>query len=512
MTHDAHDAFYTEGVERNSRVGVGARYKENASGASCASCASAPPAAASPLLRPYQTALVDRLRAAYRLGFRAPLLQLATGGGKTVVFAAAAHGARAKGKRVLVLAHRIELVRQAADKLAAAGVPAVMLVAGGTVPPNAPAVVASIQTAANRLDRLGDFDFIVIDEAHHCTATTWRKVLDAFPTAKLLGVSATPWRLDGKGLGVGAGGIFDVLVEGPSIAELTRAGYLAPARYYVPERKIDTTNVPQVAGDYSAAGLEALMTGNSRITGDAIDSYRRHADHQPAICFVVSVHHGEIVAAQFREAGYRAACVHGELAAAERDRLIAGLGNGDIEVLASCQLISEGLDVPAVGAVVLLRPTASLGLHLQQIGRGLRPAPGKAHLTVLDHVGNVLEHGRADDARAWTLDAGLARAAGKREATVKRCHVCGAGNALAARWCESCGTKFPVDEPDFNPAPGRLVELSRERIQFLATQPHHRLRGMTLSEAEVRAVARERGYKAGWCRHYLREQAARSAQ
>jgi DNA repair protein RadD len=462
-------------------------------------------------LRSYQAALVDQLRAAYRVGFRAPLLQLATGGGKTHIFTAIAASAHGRGKRVLVAAHRRELIRQASAKLTAAGVPHGIIAPGH--PETADAVqVGSIQTLARRLDRLPAFDLIVLDECHHAVAAQWTALLKAQAQARILGVTATPARLDGKGLGVGAGGIFDVLVEGPSIAELTRAGYLAPARYYVPERKIDTTNVPQVAGDYSAAGLEALMTGNSRITGDAIDSYRRHADHQAAIAFVCTVHHGEIVAAQFREAGYRAACVHGELAAAERDRLIAGLGNGDIEVLASCELISEGLDVPAVGAVVLLRPTASLGLHLQQIGRGLRPAPGKAHLFVLDHVGNVLEHGRADDARAWTLDAGLARPAGKREATVKRCHACGAGNAVAVRTCENCGTEFLVDEPDFDPAPGRLVELSRERILFLATQPHHRLRGMTLSEAEVRAVARERGYKSGWCRHYLREQAARSAQ
>jgi superfamily II DNA or RNA helicase len=170
------------------------------------------------------------------------------------------------------------------------------------------------------------------------------------------------------------------------------------------------------------------------------------------------------------------------------------------------------LDVPAISAVILLRPTASLGLHLQQIGRGLRPAPGKTHLTVLDHVGNCLEHGRADDARKWTLDAGLIRERKSKEAAVRRCQDCGAANATTATKCEACGAEFPAPEArDFTPAPGSLIELSRERITFLAQQPHHRLRGMVLTEPEVRAIAREKGYKRGWAMHYMREQAERHA-
>ena len=274
------------------------------------------------VLRGYQATLVDRLRAVYRLGFRAILLQLATGGGKTHIFTAITAIAHERGRRVLVAAHRRELIRQAAAKLTAAGVPHGIIAPGH--PETADAVqVGSIQTLARRLDRLPAFDLIVLDECHHAVAAQWTALLTAQAQARILGVTATPARLDGKGLGVGAGGIFDTLVVGPSIAELTSAGFLAPARYFVPETRIDTSAVAQVGGDFSAAGLETLMTGNSRITGDAIDSYRCHADHQPAICFVATVRHGEIVAAQFREAGYRAACVHGKLPAAERDAMIA---------------------------------------------------------------------------------------------------------------------------------------------------------------------------------------------
>jgi DNA repair protein RadD len=500
---DASDALYTELVERFGERSIGG---SRALEGKCVRCVSA--SVRQVALRPYQADLVDQLRDSYRKGFHALLLQLATGGGKTIVFTAITASAHERGKHVLIVAHRKELIQQASMKLTAAGVPHGIIAPGH--PETADSVqVGSIQTIVRRLDRLPAFDLIVLDEAHHAVAAQWTALLKAQPQARRLGVTATPVRLDGKGLGIQSGGIFDVLVEGPSIAKLTDGGFLAPARYFVPERKIDTSAVPQVGGDFTAAGLEKLLTGNTRITGDAIDSYRRHADHQPAICFVASVRHGDIVAAQFQKAGYQAACVHGALPAAKRDAMIAALGTGEIEILMSCELISEGLDVPAVGAVILLRPTASLGLHLQQIGRGLRPAPGKLHLIVLDHVGNVLEHGRADDAREWTLDAGLTHDTDKRKAPVKRCDACGAANAVAARMCENCGIAFPAEEPDFDPAPGRLVELTRERIDYLAHQPHHRLRGMVLSEAEVRAIGRERGYKRGWAAHYLREQAVR---
>ena len=502
------EGWATEKRDGGGGGDAGAPYRENAP--LCATALPAPPAPAT--LRPYQEALVDHLRIAYRAGNRAPLLQLATGGGKTVIFAEAARGAWSRGRRVLVLAHRVELVRQAAVKLRAAGVPAVPLIAGGIVPADAQVIVASVQTAAGRLEQLGRVDFIIADEAHHATAKTWRAVLEAFPDAKLLGVTATPARLDGKGLGVHAGGIFDALIEGPPVAELTALGFLSAARYFVPERRMDLTGIKKTGGDYSAGALKKAMADpeNGRIVGDCIDAYRRHADHQPAIAFCVTVAHGEAVAEQFRAAGYKAACVHGGLPANERDAMIAGLNTGATEVLCSCELISEGLDVPAVSAVILLRPTASLGLHLQQVGRGLRPAPDKSYLTVLDHVGNCLEHGRADDPRTWTLDAGAVRTRAKGDAAVRRCEACGAANAPAARVCEACGAEFPAPEArDFTAAPGKLIELSRERIQFLATQPHYRLRDMMLSEPEIRAIARERGYRRGWATHFLREQAER---
>ena len=155
-------------------------------------------------------------------------------------------------------------------------------------------------------------------------------------------------------------------------------------------------------GDYVASDLETALSG-AKIIGDAVATYTQHAAHLPTICFCISVSHAELMAERFRAAGYRSVAAHGGMATAERDAAIGGLATGAIEVLTACDLISEGLDVPVVGTVILLRPTKSLVLHLQQVGRGMRPAPEKDALIVLDHVANTIEHGLPDMPRRWTL-------------------------------------------------------------------------------------------------------------
>jgi superfamily II DNA or RNA helicase len=189
-----------------------------------------------------------------------------------------------------------------------------------------------------------------------------------------------------------------------------------------------------------------------------------------------------------------------------RDRLIAGLGNGEIEVLTSCDLISEGLDVPALGAVILLRPTKSLVLHMQQIGRGMRPAPGKAALVVLDHVGNIRRHGRPDFERIWTLD-GIDKPQG--EAPVRICPECEAANPIGAEQCEFCGFEFPHRGGGRKvPAhlPGDLAELSAERLAAIRAMPYRLVVTSRLSETELRVYAQHRGYRPGWVWHCLRDQ------
>ena len=462
-------------------------------------------AGAALVLRNYQVSAIERLREAYARGRRAPLLQLATGGGKTVVFAEVTRRARERGRRVLIIVHRRELVRQAAEKLALARVPHGIIAAGFAPSPKKTVQVGSVQTLRRRLASLGRFDLAVLDECHHARAETWRVVIEALPQARLLGVTATPARLDGKGLGVEAGGLFDEIVAGPPVAELIAGGYLSPVRAFVPTAPLNMIGARTRGGDWTAEDLAGIVDRPS-ITGDAVEHYRRRADHLPAIGFCVTVAHAEHVAEAFRAAGYRAACAHGSLGTAHRDSLIGGLSTGSIEVLTSCDLISEGLDVPSVGAVILLRPTKSLGLHLQQLGRGMRPAPGKPVLVVNDHVGNVLRHGLPEQERRWSL-AGVEKRHAGELALVRVCPECGAATAIRARYCENCDFEFPRSgrrEPD--EIAGELGELTPEKLADLAAMSRRRMLKSRLTETELRVFAQLHGYRRGWVWHRLREQ------
>jgi superfamily II DNA or RNA helicase len=436
-------------------------------------------------LRPYQKNSVAALRHSYATGHQAPILQLATGGGKTVIFAEITAGARAKGRRVLVVAHRRELIRQASAKLTDAGVSHGLICADFPPASDELVQVASVQTVAHRLGQLPAFDLIVVDECHHVRAGQWQDLIESQPHAKLLGVSATPARLDGQGLGTACGGCFDDIVSGPPIAELVRDGYLSPCRIFTPVERLDLRGVRTRAGDYVTADLERAM-GGAQIIGSAVASYREHADHLPTIVFCISVAHAEQMAQRFRDAGYRSTCAHGGTPVAERDVAIAGLGNGSIEVLTACDLISEGLDVPVVGAVILLRPTKSLVLFMQQVGRGMRPAPGKQHLVVLDHVGNIAAHSLPDLERVWTLD-GVETPEPEVPSELERPHVA---------------------QPRFiRETAGKLAELTAaNRIAMIRRMPYRTVLGAKLTEPELRLYAQVHGYKPGWVWHRLRAQ------
>jgi DNA repair protein RadD len=439
-------------------------------------------------LRPYQVADVARLRAQYANGaHRAVLYQLATGGGKTVVFANITQSAAALGRRVGVFTHRRELITQASAKLDLCGVPHGIMAAGMDRDHDAPVQVLSIQSAVNRT--LPQFDFIVVDEAHHTVAPTWAELFAAQPKAKFLGVTATPARTDNKGLGVASGGLFDAMVCGPTPAELVALGYLAPTKFYVPARTIDGKGLRKIGGEY-VAGEE--MANRARVvTGDAIVEYREKCAGRSAIVFCVTVAHAEDVAAQFRAAGFRFHCVHGGTPKPERDALIAGLGDGTVDGLTSCDLISEGLDVPSVGCIIMLRLVGSLILFLQQVGRGMRP--GKDYLAVLDHAANSDRHGEPEDPREWSLD-------GVKKLPKPKPVATGEGVGM--------GQKRDVET-----VAGVLVERAKGaamRAKF-ARMSFRTFRGRKRSAVEIQLFAEARNYKFGWQLHYAREQAERFA-
>jgi superfamily II DNA or RNA helicase len=447
-----------------------------------------------PVLRDYQKRDVAAIRERFAAGARRVLYQAPTGSGKTVLFSYIVAGAAARGNRVAILGHRQEIVEQISTALDELAVPHGLIAAGHAETPDAPVQVAGIATLVRRLDRLGELDLLVADEGHHSVAGTWRKIINAAPDARILGVTATPERLDGKGLR----DIFDTLVVGPTASELIEQGYLSRFATFAPAQSVNLSRVQTRGGDYAVEQLAGIMSGGMIIDG-TVDEYARLCAGAPAIVFCVDIHHSQLVATAFARRGYRAAHVDGDTPANERRRLIAALGTGEIQVLCNCGLISEGLDVPMVAAVVLLRPTQSLALYLQQVGRALRPAPDKARALVLDHAGNTYRFGPADAPRDWSLD-GRPKAR-DMPPPVRRCPECGALNLLAAWRCTECGKA--LRHPRREVPAARLVEANR----LAAMNYRQVLRWAGRDEARLRRVAQARGYKPGWIWHRLQESA-----
>lgn len=415
--------------------------------------------------RGYQLELIESLRAAYKQGYRAPLLVLPTGGGKTFVGSWITKTALAKPDAcVWILVHREELLNQWTAALERIGVHPALVSPNHPTDPHAPCQVASVQTLANRLEAFTRKpSLIIVDEAHHAPARTWGKVMGAFPEARILGVTATPCRRDGKGLR----GMFDVLVEGASVRQLIELGYLVEPTIFAPPAP-DLSGVTVRGGDFQTEKAAEVMD-KPTITGDAITHYRKWADGLPAVVFCVDVKHARRVAEAFAEAGYSAACVDGTMDKATRAATLAGLADGTVQVVTSCDVISEGTDIPSVAVVILLRPTHSLSLYLQQIGRGLRPAPGKDRAIVLDHAGNFARHGWPDEPRGWSLDGVKKREKKKgaedTENNVKQCLGCYAVHKPTLKVCPHCGYEYPVKPTrKLRVVDGELVPLTRENM------------------------------------------------
>jgi DNA repair protein RadD len=337
----------------------------------------------------------------------------------------------------------------------------------------------------------------IVHNCHHGTSKTYRDIFSAFPAARLLLVTATPCRSDGQGLGVKSGGIADTMILGPSMAELMKLGFLSRARVFAPPIGIDLTGVPKRMGDYDKTEL-ANRIDKPTITGSAVEHYLRLCKGQPAIAFCVSVKHAEHVANEFRNAGIRAVRVDGKMDDSTRKNAIEGLGTGKVDLLTSADLIGEGLDIPSCSAVLLLRPTFSKSLHLQQIGRALRVAPNKPHATILDHVGNIMRHGFPDDEQNWELDPERdERRKQKRDldltVRIEQCPECFFVYELGPTFCPSCGSEKASKERKIRVAEGQLEELKKEEMERakIATR---REQGEAQTVEELTELGKKRGY------------------
>lgn len=342
---------------------------------------------------------------------------------------------------------------------------------------------------------------LLVHNCHHVTAGSWSKIFKAYAKSFHVGLTATPQRLDGAGLRPP----FMEMVNGPSMSKLIEEGFLVPYKLYAPSQ-ISVSGVHTQMGDFQKAEL-ARVADRPAITGDAIKHYQRLAAGKRAVVFCVSVEHSKHVVGQFNQAGIVAAHVDGETPVEERDMAIRRFRDGEIKVLSNVELFGEGFDLPALEVAILLRPTQSLGLYLQQVGRALRPSPGKQYAIILDHAGNCERHGLPDEDREWSLDGRDVRRGAGGGISVKVCPRCFAAQAPGSEKCKYCGKEFEVAGRSIEEREGTLVEVDPAvlRRQKAIAQ------GRCETVEELIAEGKRRGYKHAerWAHHVFKARQSR---
>lgn len=464
-------------------------------------------------LRPYQNDAVAGVRDAYTR-VRNPLLVLPTGGGKTVIFSYLAQRISSAGKRVMILAHRDELLEQIHASLRNFRVLAQIVSGGMSYDRRYRVHVASVFTIARRLAAIELPDYLIIDEAHHVTPdTVWGKVIaglsEAYAAAnpgqvmRVLGVTATPCRLSGEGLGES----FGEMVLGPTPAQLIEAGWLSQYRMFQPppDERIDMSFAKSRAGDYRDADVnDAIERNKAKVMGSPVRHYQMHCPGEPGLVFCRSVQTAHDMAERFRAAGFTSAAIDGKMDRAERKKIVRDFGAGDLNVMTSCSLVSEGFDIPAIRAGFDMNPTLSLKEYLQRCGRTLRLTPGDDRpVLLMDHAGNSMQPGFGfpDDDREWSLEGMKRRKKSDvADVAVKQCPKCYACCRPAAALCPECGWKFVVITRALDERDGELVEVDRAAARKIERKVDvDRAAAKTLED--LQRVERERGYGKGWAKH-----------
>lgn len=347
-------------------------------------------------LRPYQSEGINRIFSEWREGKRSVLFQMPTGTGKTVIFAEIVRRGHEQQRKILIVAHRKELIEQIESKLKHSDVEAGIIMAG--VKPDYSKIVqiASIQTLSRRDHP--EANLIIIDECHHAKAASYKRLWTIYPDAKFLGVTATPIRLSGDGFN----DLFDVLLPAMSVNKFIEQGYLSKVKHYVGTLP-NLINVKKRHGDYVPEMLKNVMMEDD-LMANLVESYLKHTKEKSTIVFAVNVEHSLSIAKRYNEAGIKAKHIDANTPKAERTKIIADFINKDIKVLSNVEIITEGFDFPACEVVQLARPTKSLSLYLQMVGRVMRVYEGKEHGIVLDNAGLWLEHGLSTIDRDWSLE------------------------------------------------------------------------------------------------------------
>jgi superfamily II DNA or RNA helicase len=454
-------------------------------------------------LRPYQTDIIKALDEAVASGKKRILIVAPTASGKTVVMSEIIKHVRAQYKPVLVLAHRREIITQTRDELAANGVRAGIILAGMDPRPLELVQVASIGTLWARAYRNDVMErppahLLVIDECHHAPAETYRKIIESYPDAILLGATATPCRGDGRGLG----SIFEVMLQCPQVAELQELGFLVKAKVFAPVNP-DLRGVATRNGDYAENQLAERMD-RPKLIGDVVTHWHKFGERQKTVVFAVSVGHSIHLRDEFIRSGVRAEHIDGGTPKDERDATLARLASGEIDVVCNCMVLTEGWNMPEVACCILARPTKKMGLYRQMIGRVLRPAPGKEYAIILDHSGAVFRHGLPEDRVEWTLDEDKKATSPVHTKRTQKpgggfveCSQC-SGLRVGGQPCPCCG---------FMPArPAQYIAVHDGELGLVkggkVNRPEHdREKWLSM----LTHIGQERGYKPGWAAYKFKE-------
>ena len=406
-----------------------------------------------PCLRDYQLRGLKQLNARRDV---AALYVAPTGSGKTRLATTLICG-RPRGTTAWFAVHRHELVTQVSEALTAVGVPHGIVCLGYPLTA-ADVQIVMVQTVVRRLDQLQPPDLLVVDEAHHSVSPSYEKLFEFAKASRIVGLTATPERLDGRGLSAH----FAHMVLGPQTAELIQSGALCRYRMWAPPG-LRLEGIRIVGGDYAKRKLGKRIDKKS-ITGDAIEHYRRHGGGKRFIVFCASVEHSKHVAAQFGRAGITVVHIDADTPTATRLQAMADFRAGKIQGLSNVDLFGEGVDVPTAECVICLRPTLSLGLYLQQIGRVLRIVEGKEFAVILDHAGNVERHGLPDDLRHWSLAGRERRLEDEGVSGEGRARFCSECHELLENGATMCSSGHAVDRHRprvLKHTMGELVEIER---------------------------------------------------
>lgn len=402
------------------------------------------------VLRANQVPVIAAVRQAFEDGHTRVLLQAATAFGKTTCFSHIAQCSAELGHTVHIIVHRDELFTQVEERLDQYGIEYGRIAPGATAEPWKKIQICTIQTYNIRIKKglVKPADLYVIDEAHHAAANTYTTLWEFAPEAHFLGVTATPKRTDGKGLDyyeVKVNGVterrplFTKIVCADPMRTLIDQGALVEPWHFAPSAALDFSSVPLRDNDYDAnKSLEVIE--KSPIHGDMIKSYRELSPGRPAVAFCVNLKHCAIVAEAFNAAGIPAAVIDGTMSKHQRRRLIRQHKAGEILILCSANLITEGVDIPTVENVILLRKSKSIIMYLQMVGRGLRAYPGKTRCIVQDHVRFIDQpgFGLVDAPRTWTLEGTTFM----DDEGVKQCESCWCWQRQSVKVCQSCGAEF----------------------------------------------------------------------